>query len=227
MRLSRRRVLQIVGGTSVTVVAGGGATIAWLRSQPNRETELGYAFPQENVGAEVLAATPACGNHALTDAVVEGPFYKPATPLRQVLRGASSIGVPLTIEGRVISPGCRPIAGAILDVWNCDGNGVYDNEGFALRGHQFTDREGRFHIETVKPGDYSTLGPFGRRTPHVHVKVQGRDTRLLTTQLYFPGERLNHRDPWFNQRLLLDVDATADRGLVARFDFVLPARSAV
>src|SRR5262249_22222436 len=153
-----------LGGTSVTVLAGGGATLAWLRSQLNRETALNYEFPKEDI-ADVLSATPACGDHQSTERVVEGPFYKPTTPLREVLRDAGSIGIPLTIEGRVLSSDCRPIAGAVLDVWNCDGNGVYDNEGFRLRGHQFTDREGRFHIETVKPGDYSTLGPIGRRTP--------------------------------------------------------------
>jgi protocatechuate 3,4-dioxygenase beta subunit len=225
MGLSRRRVLQIVGGTSVTVLAGGGATIAWLRSQLNRETALGYEFPSGDGEARLLAATPACGAHDPTERVVEGPFYKPATPLRQVVCDASSIGIPLTIDGRVLSADCRPIVGAVIDVWNCDGNGVYDNDGFRLRGHQFTDREGRFHIETVKPGDYSALGPFGRRTPHVHVKVQGRETPLLTTQLYFPGESLNRRDPWFNQRLLLDVDGSAGRRLAARFDFVLSPRA--
>lgn len=44
--------------------------------------------------------------------------------------------------------------GAVVDVWSCDGNGVYDNTDFRLRGHQFTDAEGRFAFETVKPRDY-------------------------------------------------------------------------
>lgn len=76
-------------------------------------------------------------------------------------------------------------------MWSCDGNGVYDNTGFRLRGHQFTGADGSFAFETVKPRDYRDFGIH--RTPHFHVKVQGRETPLLTTQLFFPGEKLNGR----------------------------------
>ena len=66
------------------------------------------------------------------------------------------------------------------------------NDGSRLRGHQFTDAAGAFEFETVKPKDYHNFGLH--RTPHVHVKLQGRDTKLLTTQLYFPNEPLNAHD---------------------------------
>jgi protocatechuate 3,4-dioxygenase beta subunit len=154
----------------------------------------------------------------------------PTTRWAQIRRHAAevvdavqgTVGAPLVIEGRVLSTDCRPIAGAVLDVWSCDGMGVYDNDGFKLRGHQFTDNQGAFHIETVKPADYRQFGT--RRTPHVHVKVQGRETSLLTTQLYFPGESLNTQDGLFNESLLLTVEKSGDGSLRAVFDFVLTPR---
>jgi hypothetical protein len=106
------------------------------------------------------------------------------------------------------------VAGALLDFWQADGEGEYDNEGFRLRGHQFSDRSGRFALSTVVPGNYPG------RTPHIHARVQPRDGKLLTTQLYFPGERGNEGDPLFDEALLLDLRA-AGRGRRGRFDFVV------
>jgi protocatechuate 3,4-dioxygenase beta subunit len=114
-----------------------------------------------------------------------------------------------------------PVVGAVLDVWNCDGRGVYDNEGFKLRGHQYTDAEGRFIVETVKPSDYSMLGGALRRGPHIHFKIQGPNTRLLTTQLYFPDEPTNAHDLAFDRKLTMPIRPDGARGLAGEFDFVL------
>ncbi|HEV2718880.1 MAG TPA: hypothetical protein VG323_02590, partial [Thermoanaerobaculia bacterium] len=160
-------------------------------------------------------------HHELTHAQTEGPFYTPNTPERRVLREATTIGVPLTIRGRVLTPDCRPIEGAVLDFWSADGNGVYDNDGFKLRGHQYSDARGTFELVTVKPKDYRAFGIH--RTPHVHVKAQARGTRLLTTQLYFPGEPWNAHDWFFNPDLLLRIARAADGSLAGTFDFVLSA----
>lgn len=63
-------------------------------------------------------------------------------------------------------------------------------------------------------------GEYGSRTPHYHVKVRNGDDRVLTTQLYFPGEARNARDFLFNPALLMDVQKASD-GDIARFDFIL------
>ena len=217
MAISRRRLFQI-GGVGV---AAGGAAALGLERLANPRTPLDYPFPTVDPGVEILAPTPACGDADATVAQTEGPFYSPDTPERTNLRDADTMGVPLVIEGRVLTTDCRAIPGAVLDVWSCDGNGVYDNAGFKLRGHQFTDRQGAFRIETVKPSDYSWF--FVRRTPHVHVKVQGRETALLTTQIYFPGEALNEDDSIFDESLLMSVEPAGGESLHARFDFVLSA----
>jgi protocatechuate 3,4-dioxygenase beta subunit len=110
----------------------------------------------------------------------------------------------------VLGSDCRPIRRALLDFWQADGSGEYDNEGYRLRGHQFTDSRGRFRLETVTPGLYTG------RTRHIHVKVQRPHGEVLTTQLYFPGEPRNEQDGIFDSALLMDV-----RGRRAVFDFVL------
>ena len=218
MGISRRRALQLAG----TVVVGGAIGIVGLRRGGNSNTPLNYEFPDGAGVRNDLPQTPACDDTMPSGSQREGPFYTPNTPLRTVLREPDTVGTPLTIEGRVLSTDCRPVAGTVLDVWSCDGNGVYDNQGFKLRGHQFTDSRGAFRIETVKPADYRTL--MIHRPPHIHVKVQGPDTSLLTTQLYFPGESLNNEDWLFNESLLMRVERSGDRALHGFFDFVLAPR---
>jgi protocatechuate 3,4-dioxygenase beta subunit len=114
----------------------------------------------------------------------------------------------------VLSTFCDPIAGALLDFWQADADGQYDNRGYRFRGHQYTDGEGRFSLETVVPGLYTG------RTRHIHVKVQGRGGRVLTTQLYFPDEPRNARDGIYSPKLLMAVapEGGAQHG---SFNFVL------
>jgi protocatechuate 3,4-dioxygenase beta subunit len=211
MAISRRALL--LGGIPLAL-AGAGAV---LNQKLNPRTALHYDFP-DGAGA-ALPATPDCKDLDPTEAVTEGPFYTPNTPERRLLREQNTAGTPLMVHGRVLTRDCRPVSGAVLDVWSCDGNGVYDNESFRLRGHQFTDASGAFSFETVKPRDYRDFGI--RRTPHIHVKVQGSGTRLLTTQLFFPGERLNEQDLFFKPELVVRMARQASGALVAQFDFVV------
>jgi protocatechuate 3,4-dioxygenase beta subunit len=152
----------------------------------------------------------------------EGPFYRLFSTPKPTLREAGMAGTPLEMSGRVLDRRGKPLANALLDFWQCDDAGVYDTRGFRLRGHQFTDGDGRYRLETIVPGLYPG------RTRHIHVKLQptGADTPEnpgmlnLTTQVYFPGEAKNEHDELFDPTLLLAVDRAGD-GQVARFDFVL------
>lgn len=164
-----------------------------------------------------LEPTPACTDgHDATPAQTEGPYYTPRSPLRSSLREPGIEGAPLKVGGYVLTRDCRPLAGALVDLWQADGNGRYDNDGYRLRGHQRTDAEGRWQMETVVPGLYPG------RTRHIHVKVQPEGGRILTTQLYFPDEPGNRRDRIFDRRLLMTV-AGDEAGRIARFDFVMDA----
>ena len=125
-------------------------------------------------------------------------------------------GTRLVITGQVLSTTCQPVGQALLDFWQADNAGAYDNAGFRLRGHQFTDANGRFTLETIVPGLYPG------RTRHIHVKVQPPGRSILTTQLYFPGEARNASDGIFSPALLMAV-STPPTGKEARFDFVVRA----
>jgi protocatechuate 3,4-dioxygenase beta subunit len=123
-------------------------------------------------------------------------------------------GTRIVLTGRVFMSDCRPVSGALLDFWHADDAGQYDNEGYRLRGHLFTDAEGRYRLETIVPGQYPG------RTRHYHLKVQAPRGKVLTTQLYFPGETRNTRDGIFRPELLLSINDTKD-GRQGRFNFVL------
>lgn len=161
-----------------------------------------------------LAPTPACGDDDdLTPAQMEGPFFTPGSPQRASLREPGIAGAPLTVSGFVLSTACQPVAGALLDFWQCDDAGEYDNEGYRLRGHQFAGDDGAFRLETIRPGLYPG------RTRHIHVNVQAPGRPVLTTQLYFPDEPANEADGIFDPALVMDIDP-ADSAR-ASFIFVL------
>jgi protocatechuate 3,4-dioxygenase beta subunit len=161
-----------------------------------------------------LALTPACGEAEPTIAQTEGPYFTPDTPLKRDFRADAPEGTAITIAGYVLTPGCQPVPGALIELWHCDDGRVYDNDGFRLRGHQFSDDQGRWWFETIVPGIYTG------RTRHFHVKVQRPDGPVLTTQLYVPGEPGNDRDRIFDAALLLDIKAAPDGGY-GRYDFVV------
>jgi protocatechuate 3,4-dioxygenase beta subunit len=163
------------------------------------------ALPAAALARPALAQpTPACG--VATIAQTEGPFFKARSPLRASLIEPGMAGERLHLTGRVLSRSCRPVAGAMLEFWQADAAGRYDNAGFRLRGHQFADQEGRFELTTILPARYPG------RTPHIHVKVAAPGRVPLTTQLYFPGEPGNARDGLWRRELEIRE---------GRFDFVL------
>ncbi|KYP12803.1 MAG: intradiol ring-cleavage dioxygenase [Limnobacter sp.] len=168
-----------------------------------------------------LAQTPECVDNP-TPRQIEGPYYTPQTPRRSNLIDGLP-GEILVLEGRVLSTACQPVAGAIVDLWSCDAQGVYDNTGFKLRGHQITNAQGWYRFETLMPGAYGNSS--FRRTPHLHVKIQPPASSLLTTQLYFPDQPLNQRDGFFNPALLVKIEQKAKQPKRALFDFVVPVQA--
>jgi protocatechuate 3,4-dioxygenase beta subunit len=174
------------------------------------------ASTSPTAAATQLNATPACGDDddEPTLAQTEGPYFTPNSPERRSLLETGIGGTNLIVEGLVVNTRCEPVAGALLDFWQADDAGAYDNQGYRLRGHQFADASGRYRLETVLPGIYTG------RTRHIHVKVQAPNGPVLTTQLYFPGEADNARDGIYNEALLLEMgSAGATRS--GTFQFVL------
>jgi protocatechuate 3,4-dioxygenase beta subunit len=194
-----------------SVSGGGGGASA--TSDPAATTARTSAEAAAEAGE--LQATPSCDDgDDPTPEQTEGPFYTPDTPRRSNLVLGGISGAPLLLTGDVVDTRCRPIRGALLDFWQADARGRYDNEGFRLRGHQFADARGRFGLRTIVPGLYPG------RTRHIHVKVQRPHGQVLTTQLYFPGEPRNRNDGIFDDALLMDIRRTGSSRR-ARFRFVL------
>lgn len=166
--------------------------------------------------AQTLAPTPQCGDDDddPTPAQTEGPYYTPNTPERTSLLEAGITGTKLVVTGYVLSTDCQPIAQALIDFWHANDAGEYDNAGYKLRGHQFTDAQGRYTLETIVPGIYTG------RTRHIHVKVQAPNQPVLTTQLYFPNEPDNARDGIYVKETEMTVQDAAD-GKAATFNFIL------
>ncbi|GEO06987.1 hypothetical protein AAE02nite_46510 [Adhaeribacter aerolatus] len=169
------------------------------------------------LAGKTLEPTPACDDHdEPTPPQTEGPYFTPNSPERSNLREKGLKGTVLVLTGQVLNTDCKPVSRALLDWWHCDDAGHYDNEGFTLRGHHFTDKLGNFRLETIVPGLYPG------RTRHLHVKVQAPGKPILTTQLYFPDEPGNRRDGIFKPVLVMDVKQTASQ-MQAGYTFVLKA----
>ena len=158
---------------------------------------------------EGLAQT--CGSVTLRQ--TEGPFFKTDSPKRISLVERGSKAPRLILTGTVLSAQCKPVPNALLDFWHSDEEGAYDNRGFRYRGHQHADSQGRYRLETIVPAEYPG------RTRHIHVKVQARGQRILTTQLYFPGDPGNRRDGLYRPELEMKTLKAEE----ASFDFVVDA----
>jgi protocatechuate 3,4-dioxygenase beta subunit len=211
--VSRRKLLfaGLALGVPAIVTAcssGGGGDRATRRPRATTGSPAGGS-------ATSLAPTPACGGSAqATKAQTEGPFYEADSPETSNFVGDVDKGTKIVLTGTVLTTVCQPVERALLDVWQADADGEYDNDGYRLRGHFFTDPQGAYRLETIVPGLYSG------RTRHFHFKVQPPGGKLLTTQLYFPGETRNDQDSIFRPELLMDVRDGAG-GKDATFTFVV------
>ena len=165
------------------------------------------------IGLSSLAAAPlmpsaarAQAKLAPTPRATQGPFYPKdwrADADNDLVtvkdEAAKALGQVVHIEGRVLDISGRPHAGAAVEIWQCDANGIYrhpDDEGgarrrdagFQGRGRTSTDANGNYRFRTIRPVAYAT------RTPHIHFKVIPSASRGLITQMYVFGEPLNARD---------------------------------
>ena len=170
-------------------------------------------------GSRQRDLTPAVADadaEGLTPPNEEGPYFKANSPEKASLVEATTAGTHLILTGKVVRRNGTSVAKALLDFWQANPAGQYDNRGYDLRGHQFTASDGTYRLETVVPGLYPG------RTRHIHVKVQAPGESILTTQLYFPDEVKNSTDGIYDPRLLMkQVSAPTGGPVQATFDFVI------
>jgi protocatechuate 3,4-dioxygenase beta subunit len=226
-KISRRDFVAVTAATSAAALLGCATTTEEPRSeaaqppggpapQPSSSAQKPPS-PGPPTGGNDGGATPACIE---TEDDPEGPYYTPGAPNRTTLVDDATQGTRLLIRGQVRSTKttCAALGGAVLDVWQADAAGAYDNAGFGLRGKFVAASDGRFEIRTVVPGRYLDGAEY--RPTHIHVKVSADGHELLTTQLYFEGDPYNAKDGMFKPALAMKL-VDEGGGKAALFDFVL------
>lgn len=161
------------------------------------------------LGTTAGMAGTALGKSEPTPAQTEGPFYP---DLDNDLTFVSSRkerakGDHLYVHGVVRDTEGKPIANALVDIWQTDHQGIYDHAGdpsqkdkdknFQCYGRFVTGEDGSYHFKSIKPRHYGD--EKFQRTPHIHYKVVRRGYHELTTQLYFADEELNAKDTLYNK----------------------------
>ncbi len=195
-----------------------------------------------------MVTGPKCALGASAPLVVtpgqtEGPFYPTTFPadmdadlVRVAGQKAQAIGRVTHISGRVLNRRGETVRGAMVEIWQCDANGIYNHPGDSGRGRRDAafqgygrtqvDAGGRYAFRTIRPVAYPG------RTPHIHFKVHAPGVGRLTTQLYIAGEPRNAGDGVLNAIRdrkaresvivrLEDADAVEPGALAGTFDIVL------
>ena len=113
------------------------------------------------------------------------------------------MGQVLHLEGRVVGVDGRPLGGTLVEIWQCDAQGIYDHPrqpgrdrrdaAFQGYGRVMADADGKYSFRTLKPVAYPG------RTPHIHLKAASGGGRLLTSQFYIAGDPQNERDFVFRE----------------------------
>jgi protocatechuate 3,4-dioxygenase beta subunit len=193
--LVRRSLLALMGGGAAGVLAAG---VPFARAAQRTSSLACVLRPQQ----------------------IEGPYFVDEKLNRSDIRSdpktrVMSQGVPLYLTFKVTrteGSGCLPLNGALVDVWQCDAEGLYSDtddfqentRGFRfLRGYQVTDRQGTASFTTIFPGWYPG------RTVHIHFKIrvgaQGKATagaKEFTSQIYFDDALTDaiHAQPPYSNR---------------------------
>jgi len=161
---------------------------------------------------------PSC---ELTLPTVQGPYYKEGAPIKEGKEFVGETeGEKLVVTGEVMSfPDCHPVNGAVLDFWQADSKGKYDNTDFNLRGKVISDENGNYTLDTILPGSYSQGNIT--RPAHIHVKAwipENPGNPSLVSQLFFEGDP--NMDIFVKDPLIMKiVDKNGTK--FANFDFVL------
>ena len=147
----------------------------------------------------------------LTPPQTEGPYYPVHDQLHEDndltrVEGQSgrATGQIIYVQGQVKDAACRPIEGALVEIWQASANGRYNHPRdrgnpspldphFQYWGNTRTDLEGRYLFKTIMPGRYYA-GRNWMRPAHIHFKIQRAGLPEVTTQMYFAGDPYHKGD---------------------------------
>ena len=190
--------------------------------------------------------------HTLSE--VTGPVFgyddvKPTDNDLTRQHDSDPLGERIVVSGRVLDENSRPVAHALVELWQANASGRYrhavdDHDApldpnFTGCGRALTDSEGRYRFVTIKPGAYPWRNHYNAWRPaHLHFSLFGLGlVQRLVTQMYFPGDPLLAYDPMYNSvpdekarvRMISTFDwenTIPDIALAFRYDIVLRGRDA-
>ena len=213
------------------------------------DTRQEFILLSDVLGLSMLVET-INGDHAAgsTESTVLGPFHMTESPVRELGANIDLLGggEPCVVSGRIVSGDGTPLPGALLDVWQADGNGFYDVQQPDVqppgngRGLFTADAEGRFWFRTCVPSPYPipTDGPVGEllkatgrhpsRPAHIHFIASAEGHTPVTTHIFVAGSDYLDSDAVFavKQSLVEDFTPTDDPSLAREFGIENPFRHA-
>ena len=228
-KVSRRQFIY-KGMASITALSAGQLLLR-AGAKPTEQVVDLDAGVAEFIGALPHEHAGQPGTLHATATTLLGNTYRPNAPFRLNVSPGDE-GQSLILHGRVWAADTRqPLPGAILEVWQANVHGSYDNDrghtppagSFKNRGQLHTGETGVYAFESIHPGPYRN--PPGWRASHIHFKVHHPGYKSCVTQLFFEGDRLNKTDQFIKPSLIVSYkpqDIKGRKFLVGNFDFVLP-----
>lgn len=166
------------------------------------------------------------GNDPTTTDIL-GPFYRPGAPVRSVLLSAGTKGETLHFGGMVYKKdGKTPMSNALVEIWHCNENGVYDNtsDDYVYRAAWRTGKDGKYSFKTILPVAYKATDTI-IRPAHIHMRISGTDHQDLITQVYFKGDPEIEKDTSASDpasiHRILDITHNNKKEKMVKFDIVL------
>ena len=162
-----------------------------------------------------------------TTADILGPYYRPGAPIRRDLVQPGTKGDITRFAGTIFGKdGRTPEKNALVEIWHCNENGVYDNttDDYMYRASWKTGADGKYDFKTIMPVPYKVT-ETRYRPAHIHMRISGTTGQDLVTQIYFKGDKYlsiddSSSDPKSIHRIL-DISTNSNGERLIQFDVVL------
>lgn len=144
-----------------------------------------------------------------------GPYYEPDTPFRENIAPEDHSGTVLKVTGKVLNSDCTSsVSGVIVDIWQANESGNYDDVWY--RGRVQTSADGSYTFTTVIPKGYGEGTAF--RPPHIHFKIWQESTEIITSQMFLPESRAQG----IEEAYIMEVSQLEDGSFLGKHDIILP-----
>lgn len=155
-----------------------------------------------------------------------GPFYRPGAPFKTDLVQAGTNGEIMHFSGTVFGKDGKALKAALVEIWHCDENGVYDNtsDNYVYRSSFKTGADGKYNFKSIFPVPYAVNTTL-TRPAHIHMRISAAGVQDLVTQVYFKGDKhiaedISAKDKSALNRILA-ITKNAKNEKVVKFDVYL------